>query len=165
MDGFVIHYGAAPSPFGMCHIAQSPFGICHLSFSGKDDNPSPMEEILRDWPEATIRRDQARMRKLVESIVKQPESHMLLIRGTPFQIDVWRALLAIRPVQTTSYGAIAASLGRPKASRAVGTAVGSNRIAWLIPCHRVLRGDGSIGGYRWGVERKQAMLAWEAARI
>ncbi|HSP43363.1 MAG TPA: methylated-DNA--[protein]-cysteine S-methyltransferase [Luteolibacter sp.] len=88
----------------------------------------------------------------------------MLIRGTPFQLNVWRELMDIPAGETTSYGKLAASLGRPQASRAAGTAVGANRIAWLIPCHRVLRGDGSIGGYRWGVERKQAMLAWEARR-
>jgi AraC family transcriptional regulator of adaptative response/methylated-DNA-[protein]-cysteine methyltransferase len=164
-DVFDIHYGQSPSPFGICHIAQSPFGICHLSFAGKDDNPSPLEDIRHDWPEATIHTDHTLARKLVGSLFKQSDTPALLIRGTPFQLSVWRALLAIPEGETTSYGELAKSIRRPKSSRAVGTAVGANRIAWLIPCHRVLRADGSIGGYRWGVERKQAMLAWETARI
>jgi AraC family transcriptional regulator of adaptative response/methylated-DNA-[protein]-cysteine methyltransferase len=160
-----IHCGQSPSPFGICHIAHSRFGICHLSFTGKNDNPLLLEEIRRDWPEARIHTDHTLARKLVDSLFKQSDTPALLIRGTPFQLSVWRALLAIPRGETTSYGALAASLERPGASRAAGTAVGANRIAWLIPCHRVLRGDGSIGGYRWGVETKRAMLAWEAARI
>jgi AraC family transcriptional regulator of adaptative response/methylated-DNA-[protein]-cysteine methyltransferase len=124
-----------------------------------------MEEIRRDWPEATIHTDHTLARKLVGSIFKQSDTPALLIRGTPFQLSVWRALLDIPEGKTTSYGELAASIRRPKASRAVGTAVGANRIAWLIPCHRVLRADGSIGGYRWGVDRKRAMLERESARI
>lgn len=162
-DGFVIHCGQAPSPFGICRIAQSPFGLCHLSFAGNDDHSSPMDQIRRDWPEATVRTDHALAQKLVDAIFKPSDAPALLIRGTPFQLTVWRALMDVPAGKTTSYGKLAASLGRPQASRAVGTAVGANRIAWLIPCHRVLRGDGSIGGYRWGIERKQAMLAWESA--
>lgn len=162
--GLALNYGEAPSPFGICHIAESPFGICHLSFAEKDGKTSPLDEIRRDWPEATIRTDHTRARKLVDSIFKQSETPALLIRGTPFQISVWRALTAIPEGNTTSYGKLADTIGHPVASRAVGTAVGANPIAWLIPCHRVLRGDGSIGGYRWGTDRKQAMLAWEADR-
>ncbi len=88
-----------------------------------------------------------------------------MLAGTPFQIAVWRALLEIPAGATTSYGKLAAKLGRPGASRAVGGAAGANRIAWLIPCHRVLCADGTTGGYRWGTGRKRAMLEWETARI
>ncbi len=162
--GPALNYGEAPSPFGLCRVCESPLGICHLSFSEEHDNSMILEEIRRDWPEAAIRADHDRARKLVDSIFKRSPPPALLVRGTPFQLAVWRALLDIPAGGTASYGKLAASLGHPGASRAVGTAVGANRIAWLIPCHRVLRGDGSIGGYRWGTERKRAMLAWEAVR-
>jgi AraC family transcriptional regulator of adaptative response/methylated-DNA-[protein]-cysteine methyltransferase len=87
----------------------------------------------------------------------------LHVRGTNFQIQVWRALLSVPFGHTSSYGKIAGKIGRPGAARAVGRAVGDNPVAFLIPCHRVLRGDGGLGGYRWRPDRKAAMLAWEAA--
>jgi AraC family transcriptional regulator of adaptative response/methylated-DNA-[protein]-cysteine methyltransferase len=85
------------------------------------------------------------------------------ISGTNFQIQVWKALLRLPSGETTSYGEVARAVGRPGAARAVGSAVGSNPVAWLIPCHRVLRSDGKLGGYHWGPRRKEAMLAWETA--
>jgi len=88
----------------------------------------------------------------------------LLVKGTPFQTQVWRALLRIPAGATTTYGQLAAALGQPHAARAVGTACKVNPIAFLIPCHRVIRETGALGGYRWGLVRKRAMLAWEAAR-
>src|SRR6185295_1244900 len=88
----------------------------------------------------------------------------LYVRGTGFQLQVWRALLAAPPGQLTTYQALAARIGRPTAARAVGNAVGANPVAWLIPCHRVIRGLGTFGGYRWGRARKRVMLGWEAAR-
>ncbi len=163
--GLPLSFGDVPSPFGLCRIVLSPFGICHLSFLGKHDNYSPVGDIQRDWPEAAIRRDHDRARQLVDSIFMQADTSALFIRGTPFQLSVWQALLNIPEGETTSYGKLAASIGHPGASRAAGTAVAANRIAWLIPCHRVLRGDGSLGGYRWGTDRKRAMLEWESARI
>jgi AraC family transcriptional regulator of adaptative response/methylated-DNA-[protein]-cysteine methyltransferase len=87
----------------------------------------------------------------------------LFVRGSNFQVRVWEALLKIPPGATATYGDIAKFIGQPKASRAVGSAVGANLVSFLIPCHRVIRGDGSIGGYRWGPERKKVMLAWERA--
>ena len=92
----------------------------------------------------------------------------LWVRGSAFQVQVWRALLALvdpaNEARVSSYGALARLIGQPRAARAVGTAVGANPVAWLIPCHRVLRASGALGGYRWGLERKRAMLAWEALR-
>lgn len=163
--GLALSYGAAPSPFGRCHIAESPVGICHLSFAGKHDNSSLVDDIQRDWPEAVVRTDHVRARDLADSIFQSSSPPALLLRGTAFQLAAWRALMNISEGETTSYGKLAASLGHPRASRAVGTAVGANRIAWLIPCHRVLRGDGSLGGYRWGIDRKRAMLERETKRI
>jgi len=89
----------------------------------------------------------------------------LLVKGTNLQVRVWEALLRIPPGDTATYGDIAATLGLPRAARAVGNAVGHNAVSWLIPCHRVIRGTGIIGHYRWGSDRKRAMLAWEAARL
>jgi len=162
---FDLSYGQAPCPFGLCRIASSPHGICHLSFADRECDPSPIGEIRRLWPQARIAADTTRTRPLVNSIFDRNNSvsppPALLLYGTPFQIAVWRALLDIPAGATVSYGGLAASLGRPGASRAVGTAAGANRIAWLIPCHRVLRADGATGGYRWGTGRKRAMLEWE----
>ncbi|TPW21745.1 MAG: ADA regulatory protein [Elusimicrobia bacterium] len=84
------------------------------------------------------------------------------LAGTPFQLRVWEALLRVPPGRAASYGQVAAAVGRPKAVRAVGTAVGDSPVAFLIPCHRVLRSTGALGGYRWGTARKRAILAWEA---
>jgi AraC family transcriptional regulator of adaptative response/methylated-DNA-[protein]-cysteine methyltransferase len=89
----------------------------------------------------------------------------LHLAGTNFQLKVWEALLRIPPGAATTYGEVARRIGRPTAARAVAGAVGANPVAWLIPCHRVLRSVGTLGGYRWGVERKRAMLGWEAARF
>ena len=88
-----------------------------------------------------------------------------MVRGTNFQVQVWRALLAIPTGAAASYATVAAAISRPNATRAVGTAIGANHVAWLIPCHRVLRGVGQLGGYCWGLVRKQAGLIWEAAGV
>ena len=158
-------YGEAPSPFGLCRVCESPFGICYLSFATDRESTSPVEEIRRNWPESSVREDHTHARKLVDSIFKRSPVPGLLVRGTPFQIAVWNALLEIPAGETTSYGKLAATIGRPGASRAVGTAVGANPVAWLIPCHRVVPKSGGTGNYRWGADRKAAMIAWEAARV
>lgn len=159
--GWAITAGSADTPFGRCLIAKGPRGICHLSFADEWDR------LSFDWPKATLVRDDAAAKRWVASIfLRTADSPIpplkLFLRGTEFQVRVWRALLRIPAGTFTSYRTLAASLGKPNASRAVGTAVGQNAIGYLIPCHRVIRETGMLGGYRWGLERKRAMHAWEA---
>lgn len=162
--------GFAESPFGICLIAESPRGVCHLSFVPSEDRIRGAELLRNDWPAATLRWDNSFARELVETLFIKPargDSNARLkayVRGTDFQIRVWRALLTLPPGYLTSYGRIARVIGNPDASRAVGTAVGQNQLAALIPCHRVIRQTGAIGEYRWGSGRKRAMIAWEGAQ-
>lgn len=152
--GLDIRRGIAESPFGPCAIGETGRGVCALHF-GED-----LEPIARDWPRAKFLRDDARARELAAQIFREGGTGGLraFVRGTRFQLSVWEALLRIPPGQVTTYGAIARAIGKAGAARAVGGAVGSNPISWLIPCHRVIRESGALGGYRWGTERKSAML-------
>ena len=125
-----------------------------------------LSEMRADWPLAELRWDDARAAELAAGIFTRggpAVSWKLFVRGTPFQLRVWRALLNVRPGSLVSYGKLAADAGNPNASRATGTAVGSNAISFLIPCHRVIRETGVSGQYRWGAVRKRAILAWESA--
>ena len=124
-----------------------------------------MEALASAWPLAAIREDVATTRAVADMIGSRldvSDYPRLLLRGTNFQVKVWQALLAIPPGCVVCYGDIGESIGQAGASRAVGSAVGANPVAFLIPCHRVLRKTGAFGGYRWGVARKVAMLGWEA---
>ncbi|WP_051219543.1 methylated-DNA--[protein]-cysteine S-methyltransferase [Oceanobacter kriegii] len=177
-----IQYGTALSIYGETFVAWSDEGICQISFLDADFlEPShalahqgltlydAIEALLRRWPKATIEENNNQAHALVESIVclqtgrtdhlKAPLQ--LLIKGSDFQLDVWRQLLHIGYGELTTYGALAKRLGRPNASQAVGNAVGANPIAGLIPCHRVVRAEGGMGGYRWGIPRKVTMLLHE----
>ncbi len=162
-DGMEIEYGEHPSPFGWCLLGLTPRGICALHFV--DAPGSGAERIGRDFPNARLSENHKKTAALAGRIFRErAPGHgplRLHLRGTKFQFAVWRALLAIPLGVAASYGAIARLVGRDRAGRAVGTAVGSNPVAFLIPCHRVLRADGSLGGYRWSPERKATILAWE----
>ena len=163
--GLEIRWGVHPAPFGDCLIGITDRGVCELTFLSEEELREGVEELARRWPAATLLEDQRGTAQLVEKIFnrRQAGDHVeVLLGGTNFQLQVWRALLEIPTGQVTSYGDIARSIGSPLASRAVGSAVGANRIAYLIPCHRVIRGTSGFGGYRWGMPRKRAMLAWEA---
>ncbi|MGH8131250.1 MAG: methylated-DNA--[protein]-cysteine S-methyltransferase [Steroidobacteraceae bacterium] len=161
--GVRLRHGYAESPFGRVHAAFSGRGLVHLAFvDGKED--AALAELRRRWPAAGLERDDAAVAALVRQVfVERSGRIMLAPGGTNFQVKVWQALLELGSRGPTSYSALAAAIGNPGASRAVGQAVGANPVAWLIPCHRVLRSDGGLGGYRWGVARKRAMLAWEHA--
>lgn len=169
--GMCLHAGVAASPFGNCLLAESPRGICHLAFFDGDDKPArdgAIAELEADWPLAEIRMDDGRAQGLADRVFSPapPAAPWKLhVRGTPFQLRVWRALLDIAPGTLVSYGKLAAHAGNAKASRATGTAVGSNAISFLIPCHRVIRETGISGHYRWGAVRKRAILAWETSRF
>lgn len=168
-EGLTIIYGFHPSPFGECFIAMTDRGICGLSFLDKTDRKKVLAAFQRDWKNAQIDRDQRRTGKCVEQIFPPRTAGFkknvlkLLYGGTNFQMKVWEALLRIPSGGAVTYQTVARSIGHPKAVRAVGTAVGKNPIAYLIPCHRVIRAMGQLGGYRWGISRKKAILAKEAS--
>jgi AraC family transcriptional regulator of adaptative response/methylated-DNA-[protein]-cysteine methyltransferase len=164
--GWTIKAGFGPSPFGQCLIAQSPRGICHLSFVDEDPKAA-WDELKELWPNAQWHRDDDVAGLVINRIFAVPNHatarHLsAYVKGTEFQLRVWRALLQIPQGQLTTYGRLAAAIGQPTASRAVGSAVGSNSVAWLIPCHRVIRETAAIGGYRWGSLRKRAIIARES---
>jgi len=166
--GWVIGYGVFESPFGNCLIAESPRGICHLSFF--ESEKIAVAELKAEWPRATWKRDDSMAKGLAARIFADrhagPEAGAPLrafVRGTAFQVKVWRALLRVPAGTLTTYGRLAEVIGKPTASRAVGTAVGRNPLAYLIPCHRVIRETGIFGNYRWQPARKRAMIAWETA--
>lgn len=165
--GLHIGWGLSESPFGDCVIAWSERGICHLEFlaNGKQSDLPP-DSLLHDWSKATFTREDHEAAQTAAAIfsTQNPDSNDLrvFVRATPFQLKVWRALLRIPEGSISSYGAVAKSIDTPSASRAVGAACGSNRIGYLIPCHRVILESGAVRGYRWGAARKKAMLAREA---
>lgn len=169
--GLLVAYGVHDSPFGPCFLATTARGVCWMAFlEDFGDAESQLAELRRTWPQAKINKDLASTAKLARRIFARNVEHgdapiPLLVKGTNFQVQVWRALLQVPTGAATTYQALANAIGRPKACRAVGQAVGDNPIAYLIPCHRVLRQVGDFSGYRWGVDRKTAMLAWETARV
>ncbi len=168
--GLTIRWGVHPSPFGDCLVALSGRGLCALEFV---DGRRPEEAVAGiaagRWPEASLAHDPAGTAEIARRIFPAPDRlpggrFHLLVRGTNFQLRVWRALLSIPPGRVIAYGDLAARLGSPGAARAVGSAVGANPVSFLIPCHRVVRAATGLGEYRWGAERKRALLTWEAAR-
>jgi AraC family transcriptional regulator of adaptative response/methylated-DNA-[protein]-cysteine methyltransferase len=162
-EGMRLSHGFATSPFGLIHAALSPRGLVHLAFVDGSESRAAAGLAGR-WPRAALERDDAAVLSLARQIFVARRGRITLApAGTNFQVRVWEALLELGARGPTNYSALAAAIGSPGASRAVGQAVGANPVAWLIPCHRVLRRDGELGGYRWGVERKRAMLAWEYA--
>lgn len=167
-EGLTVRYGFHPTPFGECVIAVTPRGVCHLAFVHPVTRQEALDRIRHDWPGATLLPDQAATRGAAAKAFPPPGSSAvpslaLHVKGTNFQLKVWSALLEIPVGSVTTYGDLAAAIGEPKASRAVGTAVGSNPVSYLIPCHRVIRSTGELGGYAWGPDRKRAMLALEAS--
>jgi AraC family transcriptional regulator of adaptative response/methylated-DNA-[protein]-cysteine methyltransferase len=160
--GETIRWASAETSLGNMLVAATDRGICRLSF---DEDES---ELRRRFPNARIERGGAAMADLVERTVaavnapERPHDLPLDVRGTAFQEAVWRELSRIPPGESLSYAALAARAGKPGAARAAGTACGQNRIAVLIPCHRARRGDGSPGGYAYGLHRKAALLEREA---
>ena len=164
----VISYGFHTTPFGECLLAVTPRGICRLAFVDPETRPDALDELQMSWQEATIVENHSAGKDAIKTIFGQTCGRAqtpikVLLRGTNFQVKVWEALLRIPEGSVVSYGSLANAIGRPKAHRAVGTAAGHNPIGYLIPCHRVLRANGEIGGYHWGTTRKRAILAREAA--
>jgi AraC family transcriptional regulator of adaptative response/methylated-DNA-[protein]-cysteine methyltransferase len=168
-EGWTIHYGIGDSPFGRCLLGNSPRGLCHFSFIESEDGLAELAVLQHDWPRARLIRDESSISCLLGRVFERSvhsrsrPSLRYYVQGKAFQLQVWRALLHVKPGALTSYGQLAEKLGKPKAARAVGTAVGQNPLAFLIPCHRVISETGVISGYRWGQERKRAILAWESS--
>ena len=162
--GIEIRYGFADTPFGTAMIASTARGICHLGFEDRPRERAAAAGLAAVWDRAHLTRsDEDAERKALEIFRAGHGASApirLAVRGTNFQLKVWQALLEVGSEGPTTYRAVAEAAGAPRAERAVGNAVGANPVAWLIPCHNVLRSDGSLGGYRWGEERKRAMLAW-----
>ncbi len=166
--GLDISYGIHETPFGTCFIAVTERGICAMAFTDADDKEDQLIRLAKKWHYANIHADQQITAEYIQRIFqpgqKSPDKLPLLVQGTNFQLKVWEALLTIPKGAVTTYQHIAQSIGNPNAVRAVGTAVGDNPIAYLIPCHRVIRKEGVLGEYRWGSLRKKALIGWEAAR-
>jgi len=167
-EGLPIRCGVHDSPFGSCLVGVTDRGICWMSFHD-DDGRSGRDEMQAQWPAAHIQEDGKAAAEILKSIFT-PDFHEsgspipLIVKGTNFQIKVWEALLKIPTGCVASYGYLARRLGSPRAGRVVGNALAANPISYLIPCHRVIRSLGNFGRYRWGRDRKRAMLVWEAAR-
>jgi AraC family transcriptional regulator of adaptative response/methylated-DNA-[protein]-cysteine methyltransferase len=165
--GLTIRYGCHSTPFGHAFIASTSYGICKLSFIDSDTKEEWPNKLQQEWPKAAFIEDQSATAAVLDALFSHPHRSAspisLWVRGTNFQINVWQALLNIESGTVSTYGDIAKTIGKPKAARAVGAAVGANPIALIIPCHRVIQQSGALGGYRWGETRKHAILSREAA--
>jgi AraC family transcriptional regulator, regulatory protein of adaptative response / methylated-DNA-[protein]-cysteine methyltransferase len=167
--GVTIRYGIHPTPFGKCLIATTERGICSLSFVQTSEG-DVIDQLVADWKQARMIEDYKSTVSLIEPIFDLRYGHRskplnVHLRGTNFQLKVWEALLQIPAGEVTTYAGIASRIGNPGATRAVGSAVGHNPIAVLIPCHRVIRKVGDFGNYRYGALRKKALLAREFASV
>ncbi len=164
--GVEIGFGCGTSPFGDVFLAWTPRGICQLTFV--ESQPSDvLVQLQAQWPLALYRRDDVQAALWLKAIFPAaPTSGRihLVLKGTPFQIKVWEALMQTSTGELFSYGQIADKIGRPRAQRAVGSALAANQIGYLIPCHRVIQESGNMSNYRWGTERKIAMQVWEQAQ-
>jgi AraC family transcriptional regulator of adaptative response/methylated-DNA-[protein]-cysteine methyltransferase len=161
-----INYSFAESPFGNIIVASTSKGICHIAFY--DDENMAFANLQHQFPAAQYQQilDKEQQNALYIFSHDWSKLHQikLHLKGTDFQLKVWEALLKIPMGKLATYGNIAKQLQNPNASRAVGTAIGDNPVAFLIPCHRVIQSSGALGGYHWGVNRKTAMIGWEAAK-
>ena len=166
--GITIEYGFHDTMFGKCLIGVTPRGICWLSFLLQDEDPvRSLHEMKESWHMSVFRENQELTKHFIENIFgdKADRKLHLLVKGTNFQVKVWEALLRIPEGCVSTYQEVASIIKNPKAVQAVGSAVGSNHIAYLIPCHRVIRKDGILGQYRWDSARKKSIIGWEMARI
>jgi AraC family transcriptional regulator of adaptative response/methylated-DNA-[protein]-cysteine methyltransferase len=164
--GLVFRHGAALTPFGIAVFLMAPRGLSALAFADPGGEDAALADLAARFTEARIVEDQPAAADVAARIFEAAPGEAaiaLALYGTPWRRQVWRALLRIPSGHTVSYGDIASQVCTPSAARAVGAAVGANPVSWLIPCHRVLSSDGRLTGYHWGVQRKRAMLAYEAA--
>ena len=166
-ENLSINYSFAQSPFGLVTIASTEKGLCHVAFT--DDEEKGLYELKMQFPRAKYQQrvDQTQVNALLffANDWSQISKIKLHLKGTDFQLKVWESLLRIPKGNLATYGNIAKMIDKPKASRAVGSAIGSNPIAYLIPCHRVIQSSGNLGDYRWDGIRKTAIIGWEAAQV
>jgi AraC family transcriptional regulator of adaptative response/methylated-DNA-[protein]-cysteine methyltransferase len=168
--GMILRYGLHASPFGTAIVFASDRGLAGLAFADPGDEQAALTDMRQRWPRATCIEDQTGTAALAERAfnraswcAEQPLRVVLI--GTDFEVRVWETLLKIPMGRAVSYSDIASKIGSPKASRAVGAAVGKNPVSFVVPCHRALGKSGALTGYHWGVTRKQAMLGWEAGQV
>lgn len=161
-----INYSFAETPFGNIIVASTTKGICHLAFA--EDEQQALRDLKNYFPQAALRQVVDTIQQTALFVFTQDWKNLsnikLHLKGTTFQLKVWQALLKIPLGGLTTYSSIAAMAGNAKASRAIGTAIGNNPVAFLIPCHRVIKSTGIIGQYHWGGERKTAIIGWESAK-
>lgn len=162
-----INYSFCESPFGKIITASTEKGICYMAFEENKENA--LRDLQSRFPNASFIEKEDELQQNALSIFNKDWSKLntikLHLKGTDFQLKVWESLLKIPLGKLSTYGNLANEIGNPKASRAVGTAIGSNPVAFLIPCHRVIQSSGKIGGYMWGSERKQLIIGWESAKV
>ncbi|MFN3840388.1 MAG: bifunctional helix-turn-helix domain-containing protein/methylated-DNA--[protein]-cysteine S-methyltransferase [Cyclobacteriaceae bacterium] len=167
-SGITIEYGFHETPFGMCLLGVTGRGICWMAFLKEGEEQTELEAMKAHWHNSVFHSDQQLTLPYVTRIFQhstaQNKLH-LLVKGTNFQVKVWEALLRLPEGGVTTYQEIAKSIKNPNALQAVGSAIGANHIAYLIPCHRVIRKDGVLGEYRWGSPRKKSIIGWEMARV
>jgi AraC family transcriptional regulator of adaptative response/methylated-DNA-[protein]-cysteine methyltransferase len=164
--GVAIEYGMAGTPFGRAVIGSTARGVCYFEFCG-DAHEEPIAALEHHWPGAQLHRNDDAAQALAQKIfpvTPAPGRLHVVLKGTNFQLKVWEALLRIEPGRIVSYSQLAKSIGKPGAARAVGSALAANIVAYLIPCHRVIKDSGELSSYRWGTTRKSALLAWEASK-
>jgi AraC family transcriptional regulator of adaptative response/methylated-DNA-[protein]-cysteine methyltransferase len=172
-EGMRMAYGFHPSPFGEALLVATERGLAGLAFVNEDaggTREDALVDLMRRWPRAnfvTAPQETAPHAQVIFNPAEWSREHpvRLVMIGTDFEVQVWEALLKVPMGRAVSYSDIARHLGAPSASRAVGSAVGRNPLSFVVPCHRVLRGDGSLGGYHWGLTRKRALIGWETGRL
>jgi AraC family transcriptional regulator of adaptative response/methylated-DNA-[protein]-cysteine methyltransferase len=166
--GLTIEYAVHDTPFGKTFIATTARGICQFAFLDYSDIDTMLSDLSSKWPHALLRENYQQTRTITETLFdrekKLDRPLSLYVTGTNFQVRVWKALLQIPSGTVVSYSRVAYGIGRPRSARAVGTAVGANPVAFLIPCHRVIQQSGRLGGYHWGETRMHAIHAWESAK-
>lgn len=163
-EGLTIRWDVIDSPFGEALVMGTDRGICGIAFTAETGQKAAMADMTARWPRATYVEAPGALSDWAGAAFAQAGETRLHMMGAPFQIKVWEALLQIPSGHVTTYSEIAGAIGRPRAVRAVGTAVGRNPVSFLIPCHRAIRKSGGLGGYHWGLPVKRTILAWESAR-
>jgi AraC family transcriptional regulator of adaptative response/methylated-DNA-[protein]-cysteine methyltransferase len=169
-EGLTLTYGFHPSPFGIAVVMATPRGLAGLGFADPGEEGKALDDLRRRWPKANYVEDTAATAPLAQRIFDpelwRPDRPLRVVMiGTDFEVRVWETLLAIPMGRAATYSGIAAKLGNPKASRAVGAAVGKNPVCFVVPCHRVIGKSGDLTGYHWGLTRKRAILGWEAGKV